>query len=412
MPAGAGNPCNGGCNMGFAARVSIFFAAIFLLIGCHLPYFPVWLDWRGLDAEEIGIILAAPLAVRVFLTPLVAFSADRLANRRIMLVLLAWGALACFGLLTVAHGFWAILTVAMIAAVFWTSIMPLTEAIAMEGVRREGYDYGRMRLWGSLTFIAMSFGGGVVLERWGAPSALWMMIAAAGGIVLAAHMLPAPQGKGRLRKITAVPNIDAGDAVRLIRSRVFLLFLAATGAVQGAHAIYYAFGTLHWQSLGISSGVIGLLWAIGVAAEILLFLFSRRVLERVSPLSLIVLAGLASGVRWSVTALTPPIWLLIPIQVLHGLTFGAAHLGAVHFVSHSVPDAGLGTAQGLYASVTAGIAMGGAIALAGPLYKVLGGEAYLVMAALGVAGAGVAMMVRRMWDGRPLVVLAVPTPDR
>lgn len=391
---------------GFAARVSLFYAAIFLLIGFHLPYFPVWLDWRGLTPGEIGIILSSPLAVRIFVTPVISFAADRIGDRRLVLILLAWGALLGLLLFTVSSGFWAILAVAMLAAMFWTSIMPITEAVAMDGVRRAGHDYGRMRLWGSLTFIAASFGGGVALQYWGATSALWLMLSAAACIVIAAHLLPRPVGKGRLKAATAPPKIRVRDAVSLVRSPLFLLFLVATGLTQSTHGVYYAFGTLHWQSLGISAGVIGSLWAVGVIAEILLFMYSGRVLAMVGTVNFIWLAALAAIVRWTITAFDPPLWVLFPVQILHGLTFGAAHLGAVHFISEAIPEEMSGTAQGLYAAFAAGIAMGAAILASGPLYAALGGQAYLVMAGVAVISLTGAAALWRLWGGEKLITFA------
>lgn len=388
---------------GFAIRLSLFYAAIFLLVGCHLPYLPVWLDWRGLAAREIGIVLAAPLVVRIVFTPIISFVADRAGNRRLVLIALAWGALASFILFLASESFWAILIVSMAAALFWTSIMPLTEAVAMDGVRRAGLDYGRMRLWGSLTFIAASFGGGVALQQWGAPSALWMMIAATACVVLGAHFLPRPSTKGLSRTAAGPPRIRTADALSLVRSPLFLLFLLAGGIVQSTHAVYYAFGTLHWSAQGISASVIGLLWAVGVIAEILLFMYSGRAIEKVGTANLLLLAGLASIVRWIVTAYSPSLWLLFPVQVLHGLTFGAAHLGAIHFIAEAVPDEASGTAQGLYAAFAAGIAMGAAIAASGPLYDALGGKAYLVMAGLGVIATCCAWGLRRSWSGGHLV---------
>ncbi len=393
---------------GFAIRLSAFFAAIFLLIGFYLPYFPVWLDSRGLSAREIGIVLAAPLAVRVFFTPLISFIADRTANRRLVLIALAWGAAACYLCFGAVDGFAAILTMAILAALFWTSIMPLTEAVAVDGVRRSGLDYGRMRLWGSLTFIAGSVGGGLALQHWGAPAALWLLVAAAAGVVATAHLLPRPQGRGRLQRATSAPQIRLRDAFALLRSPVFLLFLLTTGLVQSAHGVYYAFGTLHWRAGGISAATIGLLWTVGVLAEILLFLFSQRTVARLGPTTLIVLAALASVLRWGLTGLALPLWLLFPVQALHGLTFGAAHLAAIHFVSRAVPEQAAGTAFGLYASIVAGVAMGGAVAAAGPLYALLEGRAYWVMAVLGVIALAGALVLRRLWDGGPLISIRSP----
>ena len=280
--------------------------------------------------------------------------------------------------------------------------MPVTEAIAMDGVRRSGHDYGRMRLWGSLTFIAASFAGGVALQSWGAPAALWLMIAAAGSIVVAAYLLPRPVGKGRLREATEMPRIRVKDAVSLVRAPLFLLFLAATGLAQASHAVYYAFGTIHWQSLNISPGVIGLLWAVGVIAEILLFMFSGRVVAALGTVNLIILAALAGIIRWSITAFSPPLWVLFPVQVLHALTFGAAHLGAVHFISQAIPEKTSATAQGLYAACSAGIAMGAAILASGALYEALGGYAYLAMAALSLVSLAGSVVLARLWQGGKL----------
>lgn len=390
--------------VGFAGRLSAYFGALFLLIGLHAPFFPVWLEWRGLTPQEIGIVLAVPLVVRIFFTPAVSVAADQSGDRRRVLIVLSWGALGGFGLFTMAEGFWSVFAVAVVVALFWTSVIPVTEAVAMQGVKQAGHDYGRMRLWGSLTFIVASFGGGFAVDAWGGTSVLWLMIAAAAGIVVSAHLLPWPTGEGRLKQATqSVRRIRWSDATTLLRSPIFVLFMVATGLAQSAHAIYYAFGTIHWQNLGISAGVIGALWAVGVIAEILLFLFSGKAVRAIGVTNLIVLAAFAAVVRWSVTAFSPPLWLLFVIQTLHGLTFGAAHLGAVHFISEAVPEKAAGTAQGLYASAGSGIFMGGAILVSGPLYSALGGQAYLVMAAVGGVSFLLALLLRFAWTGQDLL---------
>lgn len=401
----AGDPkrSNGGLPFGFTVRLSFFFGAVFLIVGLHAPYFPVWLEWRGLAPEEIGIILAAPLVIRIFFTPAVSFMADQTGDRRKVLVVLGWGTLGGLLLFTQGNGFWNTFAIAVVVALFWTSIMPVTEAVAMEGVKRDGHDYGRMRLWGSLTFIGASFAGGLILQEWGAGSVLWMMIGAAACAVVAAHLLPRPAGKGRLKAATQPRRIHPRTAFRLLRVPLFLLFLAATGLVQSAHAIYYAFGTIHWQAQGIPAGVIGALWATGVIAEILLFMYSSRAVGAVGVTNLIILAALAALVRWTVTAFSPPLWLLFVVQAFHGLTFGAAHLGAVHFITEAVPEEEAGTAQGLYASAGTGLFMGAAIFSSGPLYTALGGKAYLAMAGLGALSLVCALMLRAHWKGEKLV---------
>ena len=380
---------------GFAARVSALFAAFFFIAGTQLAYLSVWLDWAGLGPREIAIVTAAPLFVRIAATPVIAFAADRSGDHRRFLIGLSWAALAALVVLAQARGFWAILAAMLIFAVAWTTIMPLTETVAMGGVRVAGLDYGRMRLWGSLSFIAASFCGGWAVERLGAGSVIWLIVVGGALMTAAAHALERPIGLGRLGTATRQPRLELSGALPLLSSRAFLLLLMAGGAVQAAHAVLYTFSTLHWRAQGLSAELCGLLWAISVVAEIGLFAFSGAVVKRVGAMQLIGVGAVAAIVRWTAMGFDPPLALLVSLQILHGLTFGATHLGAMHFMARAVPEGQAGTAQALYASVTGGLAMGGAILLAGPLYAEFGGRAYWAMAVLAAVGLMASLALRR-----------------
>ncbi len=395
--------------MTFAVRLAVFYGAIFLVIGSFLPFFPVWLDAQHLSAGEIGIILASPLFVRILVTPIVAFAADHSGDRRRFVIALASGALLMSLLYIPSSSFWTILAVTIGFALFWVSIMPLTETIAMSGVRLDGLDYGHMRLWGSLSFIGVSVLGGLAIERAGPSAALAMFIVAVAFVVVSAFALPKPTGKGRLKAAIDQPRVRARDALALLKSPLFLLLLLTTSTVQGSHAFYYAFATLHWRAIGIPATTIGLLWAAGVVAEIALFAISRRIVSAVGPVRLIGVAALAAVVRWSVMAFDPPLAILVPVQLLHGLTFGAAHLGALHFISQAIPEDRAATAQGLYAAVTAGIAMGTGMLIAGPLYAQMGGRGYLVMAFVAAFSVLAAWLLRARWQGGEILSVTVRT---
>lgn len=385
---------------GFAIRLSLFYGALFLVAGTKLPYFPVWLDGRGLTTAQIALIVAAPLFVRIVCTPVIGFAADAHGDRRLAVILLAWVALAAFLALTGVAGFWAILAITTLLSVATTSLMPLTETIAMAGVRRLGLDYGRMRLWGSISFIAASFLAGFAVDRLGDGVVLWLLIAGGLSTVLGAHLLPRPATVSPTTPLASEPASAApkpvfADALRLVFSPKFLVFIVAVGAIQAAHAVFYTFGVLHWRSQGISSGWAGVLWAIGVVTEIGLFAFSRRIADAVGSLGMIAVGALAGVVRWTLMAFDPPLALLLPLQVLHGFTYGATHIGAVHWMSERIPQAQAGTAQAIYAAVTHGIAMGAATIAAGSLYATWQGGAYGAMAALSGVGLVAALSLMR-----------------
>jgi PPP family 3-phenylpropionic acid transporter len=125
---------------------------------------------------------------------------------------------------------------------------------------------------------------------------------------------------------------------------------------------------------------------------------------------LLLLAGLAACLRWAAMAFDPPVLTTGLLQTLHAMSFGAAHLAAIHFMTHAVPEDRAATAQGVYAAVVAGLALGVVTLACGPLYRAFGGEAYAAMAILAIAGAVAAWRLMRLWRGG-LIVGAATQPQ-
>ena len=404
-----------GSGRSFAWRLGFLYAALFLVVGCYLPYLPVWLDWRSLDADEIAVLLAAPLFTRIVFTPLISFAADLVGGRRTIVIALAWGSLLSFLLLWAASGFWQMLLATVLLAINWTTIMPLIETVSVGFIRTGALDYGRVRLWGSLSFIAASLGSGVVIGRVGPQAVLPLLVAATTLLVLGAHLLPRELGNRGRTAPAVLRSLKLADAFGLARAPLFLLFLLAASLIQASHALYYSFGTLNWRAQGIPDGAIGVLWSVGVIAEVALFAVSGRVIAYCGTARLLMLAGLAATLRWGVMAVDPPLWIVGPLQTLHAMSFGAAHLAAIHFLTHAVPENRAATAQGLYAAVVAGLVLGVVTVASGPLYEQLrrrglcrnggacparGGRRLSPDAAL-ARGAGCRPSPRQRWQARP-----------
>jgi PPP family 3-phenylpropionic acid transporter len=383
----------------FAWRLGFLYAALFLVVGCYLPYLPVWLDWRNLDADEIAVILAAPLFTRILFTPVISFAADRLGGWRTILIALAWGSLLSFLLLWSANGFWQMLLASVVLAVNWTTIMPLIETVAVTGIRTGALDYGRVRLWGSLSFIVASLGSGLIIGTIGPQVVLPLLVAGTALMVLAAHLLPRELAGQGPSAPSVLRGLKLEDAFGLVRARLFLLFLLAASLIQASHALYYSFGSLNWRAQGIPDGVIGMLWSVGVIAEVALFAVSGRVIATCGTARLLMLAGLAATMRWGIMAIDPPLWATALLQTLHAMSFGAAHLAAIHFLTHAVPEDRAATAQGVYAAIVAGLVLGLVTVASGPLYRTFAGGAYAAMAVLALIGAASAFLLMRRWHG-------------
>lgn len=387
----------------FAWRMALYFGALFLIYGVHISYFPVWLSWRGLTPEQIGLITALPIFLRTVLTPAIAAHADARGNHRQIIIALSAASAILALVLSLCTTFWPILLGAVPFAIVISSIMPLTETLAVAGVKGAGHDYGRMRLWGSVTFLAATVLAGVMYDWFGGGAGIWGICAAAIATAAAALMLPKPAIMPVAGEDAVAEGAETGLLRALACDRVFVMFLLAVGAILGSHAAFYTFGALHLKSMGISGTAFGALWGISIVAEVWVLARSGDLVGRFGPVPLLMMAGVAGVLRWGAMSLDPPLAVLVLVQALHGLTYGAAHLGAIHFIARAVPGRGAGTAQALYSAIGSGLITGAATIAAGQFYPHLGGNTFLVMAALSGAGLAAAIWVHKTWTGSALL---------
>lgn len=369
-----------------ARRLSILYAAFLAVIGIQQPFWPVWLAGRGLSAADIGALLAVSIGIKVVSAPMVAHLADRSGERKWLMVVFSVVAVAAFASFIAANGFWAILAVSVVYFAAWPPIVTLAESVTMKAARLGQLEYGRVRLWGSLSFIATAAIAGQVLAVQPTEAVYWM--------ILTVQLLA-------FASCCAIPDLREakGTSARLpllavLRQRRFARFLVACGLIQASHGVYYAFGTLAWKAAGYSEAVIGLLWAEGVLAEVVLFAVGVRLIRRMGPLRLVILAGAAAAVRWLGTGLTDALPALVVLQLLHAFSFGAAHLAAMHYIGEEVAGELSATAQSLYSGVVWGLFLGGGLLAAGLLFEAMAARAFLPMVVPALAGA---VLAWRLW---------------
>jgi MFS transporter, PPP family, 3-phenylpropionic acid transporter len=383
--------------------MGLYFATLFLIYGVHVTYYPVWLSSRGLRAEEIGLITAMPIFMRTLLTPMIASYADSRGNHRAVIIAMSLAGVVLTGIISQCTTFMSLLLTSVPFAIVVASIMPLTETIAVTGVRGAGHDYGRMRLWGSLTFLVATIASGLLFDAFGAGVGIWILVAACMATALASLLIPKPASE-----VVTIPSESSltepsVPALQLLTMPVFAAFLLAIGAIHGAHAAFYTFGALHFKSLGFSGATFGWLWAVSVFVEIGVFAYSKPLIARFGATQLIIAAGVASIIRWGGMSLNPSLGVVTLLQVLHGLTYGAGHLGAIHFIARAVPTVGAGTAQALYSAIGSGFITGLATLASGYLYPVLGGQTFLAMGALAGVGLIAAIWLHKTWDRGALI---------
>jgi PPP family 3-phenylpropionic acid transporter len=315
-------------------------------------------------------VLAVPAAARI---------ADRRGALRAVLIAGSCGAAAGYALLGGADGLIAILAAFALTSVLATPGIPLADAYALKGLGLRGIAYGPVRLWGSAAFIAANLGAGLASGYIAPTGYIWLIVAASAGTAAAAFAL-APLWPGGLPE-----RPEPRRQRRLLPPTRFLTVAAAASLVQASHAVYYGFSTLQWTALGLGGTTIGALWALGVVAEIVLFAFSARLPAAIGPGALLALGAGGAAVRWTAMACDPPLAVLLLVQALHGLSFGASFLGAVQFLARAAPEGEAATTQADLSTVQ-GIVMAAATGLSGMLYGRFGSLAYLAMAACAVLG--------------------------
>ena len=364
-------------------RFSLLFAAQFASLGAALPFIPVVLSAGGLTATQLGMVLALGSVTRLLTSPASARLADAWGMRAVMVAGAVLAAITLPGM-ALLQGFAILLLVQFVHSVGVAPVVPLSDAAAIAEMRRRPFDYGRVRAWGSIAFIASAVAAGQLVSLTGPAAALWLATACLVATALVAAGLPEPPGP-RTR--------PTGGVWEPLRHAGFRRLLPASALIQGSHAMYYGFATLHWQAAGLSAGTIGFLWAWGVVVEVALFLWGRRLVERLGARGLATLAAGAGVLRWGVTGATTELVPLFLAQSLHALTFGAMHLAAIRALG-ALP-AGLGArAQTLHASLGVGLASGALVLASGPLYAALDGHAFWVMAGLCAAGVVAGLRLR------------------
>jgi PPP family 3-phenylpropionic acid transporter len=376
----------------FGLRLSLFNAVLFLGSGIQLPFLPLWLKDKALSEGEIALVVAMMMAVRILAIPVGTFVADLTGSRRIIIIVSAFGTFAAYLLLHFMNGFVPILIVGMLAAAMLAPIAPLTEVLAIEGSAHFGIDYGRIRLWASLSFLAGSLIAGALLEVIPVHSVILLIAAAQGLGALVTLVLP-HDGALRLGEQTPT-SLPAVFAVAL--SAVFVIFMAAASIGQSSHGLLYAFGSVYYDDLGFSKLTIGELWAVSVTFEILMFAFSGVFYKRFGSVTLIAIGTGCGILRWFVMGLEPPLAMMFVISALHAGSFGLTHLGTMHFIRENVPDNMRNSMQGLFSVLSSGILMSATMWSSGPLYGLMGGKAYFVMASYSAIAFALALILRRV----------------
>ena len=384
-----------------AVRHGLFYALVYVGVGISMPYAPVWFRSVGLTGPQIGVILAAPMMGRVVAGPLIAIWADGFRLRKTGIAWIAGLTALAYVILLQVHGFWAWAVCWFAAATAINAIAPLADVQTLIESRSKGFPYTLSRGFGSAAYILANVVGGAVLASAAPAAAMVCAAAAAGACALGGlALLPPTPVRDPLHAGPSETTSRWRGTLDLLRLRPLMACLVSLSLIQGSHAFYYGFSALSWTAHGVPTRMVGLLWGMGVLAEVVFFWWGEGLRQRLRASRLVLIGAVGAAVRWTALALSPPLWLLFPLQALHALTFSATYIGGLALVEGLSPPREASSAQTLSASLSFGLATGLATMASGWLYARFQGLGYLVMAVMAMAGALVALGLPRPASGQ------------
>lgn len=328
-------------------RLSAWYFFYFAYVGAFAPYFTLYLQSLGFSAWDIGVLMSAAPVMRALAPAFWGALSDR-SGRRVPVVRFSSAATAVAFLGFFAfRDFWGVFVGILFNFFFWSAAHPLVEALTLERLAGRTEDYGRIRLWGSVGFIVAVLSVGALLDATSVFALLWVCLGLLLGIVLCSTSLDEVE-HGRHAKPPSSLRLG------LMRPTVLAL-IAACFLMSAAHGPLYVFFSIHLVNHGYDKTLVGVLWSLGVVAEILVFAFLPRLMARFS-LRSILLASFALAVArflligWQVDSLP----LLLVAQAMHGATFGAHHAAAVTALGRWFPRQQQGRVQAIYGSISFG----------------------------------------------------------
>lgn len=364
-------------------RLSSFYLFYFALLGTLVPYWSLYLRDAGFAAAQIGLLMAIPQITKLGAPNLWGWLADRTGQR--LRVIRTGNLLAAivFTGVFVADGFWSMVIVLAGFSFFWNAVLAQFEVITLETLGDRSHRYSQVRLWGSVGFIASVLAVGALLDVLPVSVLPWLLWGSLWLIWLCTLFLPAG---------TATVRVHAGGSLwAILKQPGVLAFFACAFLMQLSHGPYYTFYTIHLVDLGISRTVAGTLWALGVVAEVGLFLLMHRLLVRV-PLKVIVVSSLLlASLRWLLIGSVGDslLWLALA-QLLHAATFGSFHAAAMAWLHRTFAGGHAGQGQALYSSLGFGAGWAVGAGLSGVVWTALGADSFYLAALVALLAAGLA----------------------
>jgi PPP family 3-phenylpropionic acid transporter len=355
----------------------------FGVLGVFLPFFNLYCHHLGFSGFQIGALSAVRSAAMVLFPVVWGALADRYHARRPIYLACNIVSTALWAGFLFSTDFTVMLAMTLAYGIFFAPIISFLEAFTMDALAGEKKSYGRIRAWGSISFITTVVLLGKALDRYPSDMVLFLILTGAAIQALAATQIPAPLSA------TAASRQEVG-AGSLWTTRT-LLFLLAAFLMLVSHGAYYGFFSIHLEALGCGKTFIGFSWALASSAEIIVMLFSNTLFQRFGLSSVLLFSFVVAAGRWLTLALVEAPWLILLSQVLHAVTYGTFHMASILYIDRLSPGWGKTRGQAVNNAVTYGLGLMVGFLASGLGYEPIGAQGLFGVSAI-IALAGAVLM--------------------
>ena len=345
----------------------------FGVLGIFLPFFNLYCYHLGFSGFRIGI-LSAVRSLALILFPLIwGALADRLNARQPIYILCCFCSALIWMLYLFTVDFWPMLVISIFYGMFFSPIISFLEAFTMDILGKEKKSYGRIRVWGSISFIAVVVILGRIIDLYSVEIIVVLILAGSLMLSVISTQIPGIQTAKKKR-------LSAGAKSLLDRGVLVFLFCAFLMLV--SHGAYYGFFSIHLANLGFGSTFIGLTWALASAAEILVMLRSDQIFNRFSIKAVLIFSFMVAALRWLILFFVQSAAAILLTQVLHAVTYGTFHIASILYIDQLAPDRAKTLGQAVNNATSYGLGLMVGFFLNGYLYEITGSFALFIISAL------------------------------
>ena len=351
-----------------------------------MPYASLFFSEHDMTAGQIGILMSLMQVMRILGPNLWGWIADHTGKRVVVLQVTALAALVSAVGLLASHTFLHFVIVMTLLNTFTSSQTPLSEAIMLSEMRGDLTYYGPLRLWGSVGFIVLVTLGGKMFDWYGIGMLPIAVIAMLVAVCFAGWCIR--------ESAHGDAHCDTPSVVELLRRREVFAFFSSTFLMVAAHSALYVFYSLYLARIGYSKTMIGLMWSLGVIAEIVFFFYQASIFRRISVKRLIVASLAVATIRFLMIGFgAESLFLLVVAQILHAVTFGVHHSASVATLQRWFSGPLQARGQALYTSISYGLGGAAGGLVLSMFWDKFGPQAvYLVAAVSTLAGAAAAIL--------------------